>query len=525
MTSSSPSSRIVFVLLANLALAAGAGCGVFGADEPAASSEPELPTPDRKAREVTGPADTSELTDELGVFVASNGLAHADGTHGHPLLGIQAGIDKAKTVGKRVYVCAGTYKEALVIADSISVIGGLDCSANEWRAGTGRTRIEAPSSPAVLAKEIISATRLERLDIVAPDATKPSGSSIGLLAEHASALVVAGSKITAGAGAKGDDGREGAQLSNGPSANGRSVPASIRCDIGGPCERSVVAPHDWLLPSGGKAGGNTCVGAPGIVAESGSAGGSGGLFEVFLRKGNTAVTLEAYKSGFEPRNAEPRTSAAGANGQDGTTPASLGTISGEGYTPADGTDGQNGSTGFGGAGGNGLYPYGQQAGAVGEVWRGWSGAGGGAGGCPGLAGTAGKGGGASIAALVVQSPLTFDGTELVSGRGGDGGRGSFGSVPTAGGLPGYNARFADLPALSATGGGRGGVAGISGNGASGPSVVIAHAGPAPTRVGATKLTVGAGGAGIAARSRTDAFGNTKVIPGTPQGLSKETVAF
>ena len=516
-------------LLANLAFAA-AGCSVFGGDDdPAGAPAADTATPARddggdapKAPPVGGPATPSELTDALGVFVSPAGSASADGTHANPLATIQAGIDQAKRVGKRVYVCAGTFREALVLADSISVIGGLDCTNNEWRVGSGVSRIESPSSPAIRATDITSATRLEGLDVNAPNAATPSGSSIGMLAYHASGIVVARTKIVAGNAMKGDDGGEGTQLSNAATANGGNVTASIQCVAGGTCERSPIK-NDWAPPSGGAQGDNTCVGAPGFVAQSGGYGGSGGLYKVVLSGAAAGVAFELYR-GFTyatSSGVHDLTSAAGDNGSDGAN-ATTGAISREGYAPADGTNGKNGATGSGGAGGDGFGPGSPQV--VDQLWRGWGGAGGGAGGCPGLAGTAGKGGGASIAALLVESPITFEATELLTGQGGAGGQGTFGSAPTAGGLAGANPYASTYPMLSAKPGGRGGAAGISGNGSSGPSAGIAHVGAAPKLLGANKITPGTGGAAIAARSRST-LGVTKTIPATPAGLSKDILAL
>lgn len=525
------SSRIVLALLANVALAATA-CGVFGSDSPPSAAQ-AVPAPDAdggvvegpKAPPITGPAAQNELTDELGVFVASNGLDIADGTHAHPLASIQAGIDKAKTVGKRVYVCAGTYKQALVIADSISVIGGLDCTNNEWRTGSGVSRIESPTSPAIRAKDIKSATRLEGLDVNAPNATAPGGSSIGLLADHATALVVARTKIVAGNAMNGENGTEGTQLSNAATANGASEVESYQCvQSGGGRVSSHTCGYNkftgtYQLPPGGAPGTNACVGAPVPAPESGGSGGSGGIYTASVTapvppKVTPTVTYSPQDPSLDAKLASTlRSGAVGTSGPDGSGGAAIGAISANGYTPADGTAGKDGSTGAGGNGGDGSPPT-EPVPTDKTVWRGWGGAGGGAGGCPGLAGTAGKGGGASIAALLVESPVTFDTSELQSGTGGAGGLGTLGSAPTAGGAGG------DGPSGGRPGkpGGRGGFAGVSGNGGSGPSAAIAHVGAAPILVGANKTTPGAGGAAIQARSRTD-FGITKTIPATPAGVS------
>lgn len=529
---SSRSSHLVLVLLSTFAVTT-AGCGVFGADD-APPAEPETPAPSRegdpnaegpKAPPVGGPANSSELTNELGVFVAPRGADDAEGTRQHPLARIQAGIDLAKKVGKRVYVCTGTYREALVVADSISVIGGLDCSGSEWRTGAPRTQIEAPTSPAVQATDIVTATRLEGLEIVAPNATEPSASSIGLLVNRANELVVASSKITAGNAMNGSDGTEGAQLVTSTTATGGGSTNAGSCQDVGRCSYD----QGWIsLAVTAQGGTNACDGVPAHVAESGGGGGVGGLWEVYQ---NVDFYFRLYRE-HTFYSASPgeknRTSAPGEGAADASNGASIGAFAPTGYVAADGAAGADGAPGKGGSGGDGRSPYPtidpNKMYAQG-VWRGYGGAGGGAGGCPGLAGTPGTGGGASIAALLIDSATTFDGTELVSARGGDAGRGTFGSSPTPGGAAGYRLEFVGNDFLIAKPGGRGGAAGVSGNGGSGPSIGIAHVGAGPTIVGATRVTAGEGGAAVDARSRTDALGITKTIPATPAGVSKDILAL
>jgi hypothetical protein len=533
MTTTSSSAIAFAALLANLAFAA-TGCGVFGADEPSAPNEAEPSMPERNdapaaetptAPAVGGPASTSELTDALGIFVSLDGQATADGTHDRPLNTIQAGIDKAKAAGKRVYVCTGAFQEALVIASSISVIGGLDCTNNEWHVGAARTRVVSPTSPAVRASSITAATRLEGLEIFAPNATAPSGSSIGLVADHSPALVVASSKIIAGNAMKGVDGTEGTQLSNAPTASGTAFSNTAHCTLD-TCGRTFTGL--WARPDSAPPGTNICQGAPGHEAQPGGLGGSGGLYEV---KQDVNYYFDFYRGdatyGADNGN-KNRTSAAGANGNDGSTPAPIGTFTTQGYVPASGTPGTDGKTGSGGEGGNGRSPsptVNPNTMPVSGVWRGYGGASGGAGGCPGLAGTAGTGGGASIAALLIESAMSFDGTDLVSGRGGDAGLGTLGSAPTPGGNAGPNFDPANFPFLSARPGGRGGAAGVSGNGSAGPSLGIAHVGAKPEVRADSKITIAGGGAAIAARSRTDALGITKTIPATPAGVAKDILAL
>ena len=392
-----------------------------------------------------------------------------------------------------------------------------------WHVGAAHSRVDSPTNPAIRAFDITTATRIEGLDVFAPDANAPSGSSIGLIADHAAALTVASSKITAGNAAKGADGADGPQLVNAPTVNGSAGWDQRNCTAGGGCNHDGLRPTFWALPPRGQHGENVCVGAPGFVGEPGGFGGSGGLYEIDLVGTQSLPELYQGRTTYMFENGEhARTSAAGTDGLDGTSAPSTFAISRAGFVSASGIAGKNGTPGFGGRGGDG-YGSNTSDPRVGDVWTGWTGAGGGAGGCPGLAGTAGQGGGASIAAVLVDSALTFDGAELVAGKGGTGGLGSFGSAPTAGGAPGANSNSA-IPTRSGQPGGRGGAAGISGNGASGPSLGIAYTGTKPVISASTKVTQGAAAPAIDARSRTT-LGVSKTIPATPAGIAKDILAL
>jgi hypothetical protein len=533
MSSSPTSARFAFAtLLATIVCGATtSACGVFGGDDPAApapAEDAQMPArhDDPKATAVGGPADPSELTDQFGVFVSPSGQPHTDGHHERPAASIQDGIDLAKRVGKRVYVCAGTFHEQITIADSISIIGGLDCTNNEWSLGKpgARTRIEAPKSTAITATNITSPTRLEGFDVVAPDATTPSGSSITLIADHAGALTIATSKLTAGSAAKGDDGKDGIQLADATTANGNAGGDEINCTAGGGCKHDSFRTTWWARPPRGQQGENVCVGAPGFVGQSGGYGGIGGLYVVIPAGTVTSTRLYVDNGSFDVEPGDhTRSSVPGTNGADGMGAQVSITISAAGFTAANGTPGKDGSPGSGGSGGDGYFS-GLTNAHLGDVWAGWTGAGGGAGGCPGLAGGEGKGGGASIAAALIESPLSFEAVELVANRGGAGGLGSFGSAPTIGGAAGINTTPALIPSRSAQPGGRGGAAGISGNGANGPSLGIAYSGTKPNVSADTKVTVGAPGALIPARSRTT-LGVTKVIPASSAGIAKDVLGL
>ncbi len=523
-------ARFLPLLLIGAAVPA---CHSFGdgAGDPLSGDTPNAPANAAgadapKAPPVHGAPQTSDLVESLGVFVTPSGTTDGDGTRARPLASIQAGIDLAKKVGKRVYVCKGTFAESLTVADSISLVGGLDCSHVEWAPGApgARTRIEARSSPAIVAREITTATRLYGFDVVAPDADAPSASSIGLFATRSPALVVASSSITAGAGAKGSDGVDGVQLVQTGHVDGNALLGSTPCDT----QECELRNGIWSKPMAMPGGRSVCEGAPGHDGEVGGSGGSGGLSETYWDGVGVRFMWRHYRNdvAYAPEGGGSRTSAAGAAGIDGLNARRLGTIDATGYVPVSGTSGTDGQPGKGGSGGAGIMTSALAASyPEGTVFRGMGGASGGAGGCPGLAGSGGAGGGASFGILLVESPITIEDASIASKSGGAAGWGAFGSMATKGGERGYDPSEQAHPQTMARAGGRGGAAGVSGNGSAGPSFAVAHVGAPPVTTSSTKLSPGVGGAGVQARTRTDDLGNTKTIPATDDGASEAIHAF
>lgn len=499
------------------------GCGVFGADSSDPGGGTPSVTPDGGLPMGAPPAtvgtpDNNELTNEFGVFVATTGSADGDGTKEHPFASIGAGIERVKDLKLRVYVCAGTYNESLTLVDAVSVIGALTCDGGAWHTGGARTVLAAPTSPAIRAKNIVSTTRFDGFDVSAPVGTAMSPSSIALIAENASKLTVANTKLTSAKAFDGADGADGTQLTLAATAKGTDGLASA-----GPALADPIKPIPY---QGGTAGGvGSCAGAAGHDGESGGAGGNGATEHcgAAVVMGNTIYLWQVYGADVRT-DAVPHSGAAGGAGTDGVSAAAIGALTPAGYTPVAGTAGTDGAPGKGGSGGNGGPLYGASGVAAdnNKYHFGAAGAGGGAGGCPGLAGTFGGGGGASIAALVFASPgLAFTTTELVAGAGGAGGKGAFGGQPTAGGAPGA----IKAGATAASAGGAGGRAGFSGNGAGGPSVALAHTGGEIVVAQDTHLTAGTAGAGVVERSRTDSVGNKVTIPASASGPATPTLAF
>ncbi len=504
-------------------------CGVFGSTDeeaPPPGPEPSVAAPGQPAPPVDGAPIEDQLTEKFGVFVSPTGAQDGDGTRAKPLATIAAGLERAIAERKRLYVCTGTFKEPVKVVKGIAIIGGLDCSRPDWKPSGGRTTIASPTSPAVIAEDIDVATRLDALEIVAPDGTDADPNSIGLRAKAATALVLANSKIRAGKGKDGADGADGPQLALGASAKGGDSLAQENH----PPSFYVLG----LLYRDGAAGGvGSCTGAPGVQAGgNGGAGGKGGSYDTEAQSPPGGLSGQYFVLYCRPagnvcvKDWVPTAGASmpgtvGTPGTDGASALAAGTLNADGYTPANGSAGTNGGAGAGGSGGQGgaLSGY---AGSTQQWGYGATGPGGGAGGCPGLAGTPGRGGGASIGALLVSSKgIVFDATEITASAGGAGGKGSFGSSPTPGGAPGTKSGSAG----NASAGGAGGRSGVSGSGAGGPSYGIAATlGDAKLENGAV-AKAGLPGAGVPELTTTDAVGNAKTIPASVAGEAKDELSF
>jgi hypothetical protein len=483
--------------------------------------------------------DGCVVNETLGIFVAppqSSDGGTEDGTRAHPFSKMQTAIDTANTQKKRVYACVGNYAEQITLADGVSIFGDLDC-AQGWNVTSKHAVIQPPASPAVRVDQITSATRVDSVDMIAPDATTPGGSSIALIANDAAALTIANATIHAGKAMNGADGVEGVQLSNGSSVTGANGVAQY--------EVNAAAPICSALPQAT----NTCVGADGYQGGAGGAGGwgghwvvnavAGGFSSVSLFQTPSGVTCLATRpcvcsnqnGGDQPASASTAQGgtlvggadpgdrpgvagidgASGANGADGVF-----AFNATGFVPGDGVNGGNGAPGQGGGGGMGL-PAEPGGFANGTNLIGSGGAGGGAGGCPGLAGTAGHGGGASVAILANSSPMTIDSSIVESSAAGDGGKGTFGSAPTSGGQPGAN--LGGNAANAGAAGGNGGASGWSGSGAGGPSIAIVSHGAAVVLTSTTP-TFGTAGHGVAAMTS-----GSKTIPASADGVAAATQTF
>jgi hypothetical protein len=491
-------------------------CGVFGADDPA-GADPSAPPPTNpiSAGENAKPPVPGAPLD--GVFVSSSrgDDAAAEGSMAKPFKTLAAAMAHAEKVGKRVLACAETYPEVLRVRSGVSVYGYFACDGGAFRQDDARrARVEAPESPALVAEGVALPTRLEGLEVIAPDAAPEHPSSIGAFARGSKELTLARSRVVAQDGLPGVDGASPSDSSpaggNGLVGHGSSCDAAYACFLRGSAGNPGGAGAPGVACGGGVTSGPGGNGGEGATQNGAkfapSTGGGGGTPETAP---GGAVDIHFGNPGVRGGN--------GARGADGTNGAIRFTK--DGLIVSDGAPGGSGAPGQGGGGGGGVSRIGDS-----DLVLAPSGGGGGAGGCPGRAGTPGTTGGSSIGIYSVDSVITLEGVDVETGRGGRAGVGSFGSAPTAGGRGAdglfnrilVNTNSQDVRGGDGGGGGAGGAAGVSGHGAPGASIGVISIGMA-IKIRDGSVRTGAGGEG--APELSDGAGG--VLPATGGGESKD----
>jgi hypothetical protein len=457
------------------------------------------------------------LDERSGVFVAPTGSDSSAGSRSAPFASVGHALDVAKAEGKRVYVCAGTYGEQLVVdvaRDGASIFGGFDCAS--WTYATGnRVVLAAPAAGYALSLEGLQVgATLEDLEFDAQSPSTLGASSIVAFATGSKNVLLERVVLVAGSAATGmAGGPPSANPAAEPGSNWYGTPpnfpelngANAADAGGGSATTCTCADQSTSTGGGGASPFDTPAPTAGLPLYGGDAGaGAPGMSAVSCGTGGTALN--------------------GANaptvGPD--TPSTvLGTCAADGWRPALGTRGSDGLPGQGGGGGgNGSLATG-------------SGGGGGCGGCGGAGGQPGSGGGSSIALLSYQSSVTLVGCTLKAGAGGAGGAGGNGEEGQGGGSPGSGS---GVGAGIGCGGGAGG-AGAGGNGGQGGpgglSLGVGYCGTAPTIDGtvvpqATNLagiTVGPPGSGGAVGAGGPTATNGTGQPGQPGGAGPDGVAM
>ncbi|WP_438027958.1 hypothetical protein [Sorangium sp. So ce233] len=442
------------------------------------------------------PSDGADwnASETCGVFVSVKGKDSNPGTPSEPVKTIGKAVELALSEAqtRRVYACAGddqTFIEQVVVPDSVTIFGGLDC-ASSWKRSETKTKLTAGEGEIPLRMAGTSGTvRLEDLHVVAAstEAQVPDGerkgdglSSIaatadGMTVQLARCVLEAGDAAQGANGAPYDD-SPGNELAAPKGADG--LPGADACsetsDAGGGAEvtSDCGTPEDPVDDSSGGKGGSGRLmsggdGEQGLPTTPLNDEPNGGT-----RETTAGANCTAGRPGGIDNNDMPVTAEAGGPGENSSV---SGAISSDGYTGIPGVEGKRGAPGRGGGGGGGArgVPANVSSrscpGVSGEERAGASGGSGGAGGCGGKGGRGGRPGGSSIALVSINASLSFDEVTLIAGKGGDGGEGGFGQDGGPGGMggPGGVVPQGSTGLDPACAGGRGGTGGTGGRGAGG----------------------------------------------------------
>lgn len=426
-------------------------------------------------------ADPSLVRDDCGTFVSASAAAGGDGTKAKPFQSLGEAASRGAT---RIYACAEDYTETANVRfdGGVEIYAGFtDCSPNgEWGWSDSSKATLTGAADAVALTVSGGDNVLRNLNVTAPNATMPGGSSI--------AVVVAGGTLSARnedfTAGDAKDGDAGMTLADDPMLDGITGMPGV-----GVCASGVanVGPmgETKACPMGG--------------SSVGGKGGDGGLL--------TGTTLEPAGNGTDgtpdlgqgaggtgegqgsPASINCTPGAAGASGAVGNSglgAAGLGSLDVSGWQGTAGENGMSGLPGQGGGGGGGVKGgLNITCAGVTQDRVGSSGGAGGTGGCGGAAGTGGQAGGSSIALVVADATVTLDAVMLVAGAAGNGGTGGNGQNPGQPGQGGGIGAGQGTAKPSCTGGvgGPGGPGGPGGGGQGGHSLGVAFQGTAaPTGV-------------------------------------------
>ncbi len=416
------------------------------------------------------PKDEPCLVDgAFGVFVSvTTGHDTATGTKADPLKTIGAGIAKASTGAKRVFVCAGTYNEHVVVGaaqDGIGVYGGFDCTG--WKyASTNAVKVTPSTTGYALEVDLLkTGATFEDVEFDSQSATAAGASSVAVFANQ-SVVTFRRVVMTAGDGAAGTQGDAGVnyvgvQAASGDNADGGAGGPRVTCTcVNGDQSAGGAGGGAGPPPTAGLSGApNLDGGKPGIGGDIGC--GSGGL-------------------GHVGANASDAVAVTGATGSGGLTD--------HGWSSAAGNAGMTASIAQGGGGGGGNSS--SQLNDAGLSVSGGGGSGG-CGGCGGGGGAPGIGGGSSFALLSFRSTVGVADSQLSSHDGKSGGKGGNGQIGQTGGYAGGEAAPGCPGGIGGIGGGGGGGSGGSG----GVSAAVGYTGNPPTETGTVSKTVGNFGTG------------------------------
>ncbi|MFO0552741.1 MAG: hypothetical protein U0271_30395 [Polyangiaceae bacterium] len=405
------------------------------------------------------PENGAVVPASCGVFVTVNGDDEAgDGTPANPYKSVTKAA--AQSAGKPVYVCSGLYTESIALNGEHQVYGGLDCNTGgdwQWQLDQVSTVTGLPDQ---IALKVLGENQdvgvIAGFDILAADATVPSGSSIAAIFgnvhyEIRRVSFIAGNGAAGLPGVDGASGQAGIAGANGVSTSGNVLGGVSQCG-GGDGGR------------GGYRGLNNSV--------SNGAAGTPGPGLALQHNGG----LTAFCAGLCAPCSAGGFGEAGANGADGADCSSQGFVDDNGFMPALAGNGSSGSPGSGGGGGGGAM----------TIY--YTGGGGGSGGCGGTGGTAGGSGGSSIAVISLNTVLDFSEVSMQVSNGGDGAAGGAASPFSFGGSGGAAYNGANDNSCAGGAGGFGGSGGKGGHGAGGHAVLVVYQGSEPVLTGVDLVT-------------------------------------
>lgn len=458
----------------------GGGDGnVAGDTGPACTPTSATDQPDSAGLDANCDGVDGEVAD--AIFVAKSGAdssAPSAGTSANPVLTVGFATSLAVQRGRHVVLIGeGTYAEAVVLHDGVSLHGGYRPSMNWSRSAAAETTFFS-AAPVVSGTGIASATALTRLTIEALDAS-PGNSSMAIELRTSNGVRLEDIHVLAGDGGAGIDGVQPMQAAAGnpgsTGGNGAALTLAVAESTTWPSPIAAFNPASWVSgapprATGGVAScgcGNGGLGGIAYVDYSASAAGQilrggpgdGGQYANGVTCG-TATGGAAHGApgigGFigvdsmAPEDAgsilftwDPGTGGAGQDGTSGTdaTAPSIGAFAMSGFLPSGGSSGGVGTAGSGGGGGGAGYGTATSYMIFSKPKYSWwemggGGGGGGAGGCGGAGGSAGGGGGASVGLFLWQSTVSMTRVVVDAGTGGRGGNGSLGGLGGNGGDPG-----------------------------------------------------------------------------------------
>ncbi len=478
---------------------------------------------------VCSPADVPAeepcvVTEQYGVFVAPalNGGSdtQGNGTRTDPYETIARGIAIASAAGKRVYVCAATYAEPLMVTTSTEVYGGLACPGAV--VGGGSTTMAASGSgPAWAYTGVLVAVEGQ----VDEAGTTPIAAGAALYVDAVTGLHFEDMAFTAGVW--GDAGVHGSFAAWVERSTGVSFTRVTFTSQAASSEavRPPVTPSNWCPPPTQETTVDAAAAAPGLcdcTNFNSSAGGFGGQEDGPGSSGTAFPSVLEAAGGaggkFYLVSGNCTAGMAGGNGA-GVDAAAVGVV---GEVAASGNAGNPGQGGGGGAGST------KGAGANGA-----------AGGCGGTGGSGGQPGSSSYALVAQNSVVACTAVTLAPGPAGPGGSGGVGQDGEPGGVgePGAGGCSGGAGGAGAGGGGgAGGAAGVSigvllerGDGGAAATVTIdGHTmtrqptlAPPSFFIAPALAPGGAGGPGGAAAGN----GGTVGLPGPPGPAGPPGAAF